>query len=164
MTSNYNVQERTVSSQGTVQRESLAYSHLWWAGLLAALVAAVANLVILVVARNLLDIPVMAPAMPASAEMAPLSAIAIIIASVIPAIGATILLAVLGKFLEYPIRVFWIISVVFLLISFTSPLNLPVDIASKVTLSLMHLIAAVAIVGVLTTLPRAWTQDQAAER
>jgi hypothetical protein len=154
MTSNYNVQERTVSSASSVQREHIAYGRLWWAGLLAAVIAAVANLIVLVVTQNLLGIPVMAPATPGSPELAPLSAIAVITASVVPAIGATILLAILGKFLEHPIRVFWIISVVFLLISFISPLTLPVGIATKITLSLMHLVAALAIVEVLTLIAR----------
>jgi len=137
-----------------VKTERISFSRLLWVGPAAGVVAAVANLIVFVVAQNLVGIMLLGPAGPGSMEMIPIPAIMVVIMSVIPAIGATILLAVLGKFLARPIRVFWIISVVFLLISFASPLGLPVNVAVKVTLNLMHVVAAVAIVGILTTLGR----------
>jgi hypothetical protein len=51
-------------------------------------------------------------------------------------------------------RLLWIISAVFLILSFFPPLGLPVSTAVKVVLNLMHVVAAAAIVGVLTTLGR----------
>lgn len=140
------------TSNAKTQRTS--FSRLLWVGPLAAVIAAVANLLVFVIAQNLLGIALMGPAGPGSTEMAPLPAAAVVISSVVPAIGATVLLAVLGKFLVRPIPVFRIISVVLLILSFAGPLSLPVDVAAKLTLSLMHLVAAVAIVGVLTTLGR----------
>lgn len=134
--------------------ERISFSRLLWVGPLAAVIAAVANLIVFVIAQNLLGITLMGPAGPGSTEMVPMPAIAVVIMSVIPAIGATTLLAVLGKFLARPTRVFWIISLIFLLLSFVTPLGLPVSVAVKVTLELMHVVAAVAIVGVLTTLGR----------
>ena len=72
--------------------------------------------------------------------------------NIVPAIGATILLAVLGKFLSRPFRVFWIISVVAFLVSYMLPLTLPAGVvtSTKIGLGLMHISAAVVIVGVLT--------------
>ena len=143
----------TLTASNT-KTERISFSRLLWVGPVAAVVAAMANLIVFIIVKNLLGIPLMGPSGPGSTEMAPLPAVAVIIASIVPAIAATILLAVLSKFLARPIRVFWIISVVFLLISFASPLGLPVDVATKVTLELMHIVAAVAIVGGLTTLGR----------
>jgi hypothetical protein len=78
----------------------------------------------------------------------------VVIASVVPAIAATVFLAILGKFAPRPILVFRIISVVFLLVSFGGPLSLPVDISTKVALSVMHVVAGAVIVGMLTMLGR----------
>jgi len=72
-------------------------------------------------------------------------------ASFIPAIGAGVLLAILGRFTKNPVQIFQIIAVVFLLLSFASPLGLPVSITSKIALELMHLIAGVAITWALST-------------
>ncbi len=52
------------------------------------------------------------------------------------------------------------VSVVVLLLSFWGLLSVPVDAATKVALSVMHVVAAAAIVGVLTTLSRAQKQYQ----
>jgi hypothetical protein len=141
-------------STANVKTERVSFSRLLWVGPLAAVVAAVANLIVFVIVQSLLGITLMGPAGPGSTEMAPLPATAVIISSAVPAVAATLLLAVLGKFLAHPIRVFWIVSVVVLLLSFAGPLGLPVDAATKIILSLMHGVAAVAIVGVLTTLGR----------
>lgn len=134
--------------------ERISFSRLLWVGPLAGVVAAVANLIVYVIVQNLFGMTLMGPSGPGSTEMAPLPAAAIIIASLIPALVATILLALLGLFLARPILVFWIVSVVFLLISFMGPLDLPVNTATKVILNLMHVVAAIPIVGILTTLGR----------
>ena len=90
------------------------------------------------------------------AALEALPATMVIIASAVPAVGATILLAILGKFLAQPIRIFWIISVLFLAISFAGPFTLPATVAllTKIGLALMHVVAGAAIVGILTTLGR----------
>jgi len=79
-----------------------------------------------------------------------------IVSSVIPAVAATVLFALLGKFLSSPIRVFTIISLIVLLISLAPPLTIPAEVAvsTKVGLAVMHIIAAAVPVGVLTWLGR----------
>ena len=91
-----------------------------------------------------------------SGPLRALPAALIIIFNVVPAIGATILLAILGKVLSRPIRVFWIISAVVFVLSFVLPLGLPSSVASstRIGLSVMHPTAGAVIVGVLTTLGR----------
>jgi hypothetical protein len=145
----------TLTASKTIKQERVSYSRLLWVGPVAAVTAAIANLVVFLIVQNLLEITLIGPAGPGSTEMAPLPAIAVIIASIVPAVAATLLLAVLGKFLARPIQTFWIISIVFLILSFAPPLGLPVDAATKVVMGLMHVVAAIAIVGVLTAFGRA---------
>ncbi len=129
---------------------------LWWVGLVAAVGAATANLTFFWITKGVFDIPYLIPMGGPSGPLGALPAVLIIIFNVVPAIGATILLAILGKVLSRPIRAFWIISVVVFAISFILPLTLPATVATStiVSLSLMHPIAGAVIVGVLTTLGR----------
>jgi hypothetical protein len=75
-------------------------------------------------------------------------------ASVAGAVGAAAIFAVIGRFTRRPIRIFWGVATVGLLLSF-----LPIALAgatgsSAGTLALMHVVAAVSNVGLLTTLGR----------
>jgi hypothetical protein len=75
-------------------------------------------------------------------------------ASVAGAVGAAAIFAVIGRFTRRPIRIFWGVAAVGLLLSF-----LPIALAgatgsSAGTLALMHVVAAVTNVGLLTTLGR----------
>lgn len=142
----------TTSSQ---EQQVVSISKLWWVGLVAAAGAAIANLILFLITRGL-GIPYAMPLQGPDAALEPLPASMVIIASAVPAIGATILLAILVKFLAQPIRVFWIITAVFLVISFAGPLTLPATVAlsTKIGLTLMHVVAWAVIVGILTTLGR----------
>jgi hypothetical protein len=75
-------------------------------------------------------------------------------ASVAGAVGAAVIFAVIGRFTRRPIRLFWGIAAVGLLLSF-----LPIALAgatgsSAGTLAPMHVVAAATNVGLLTTLDR----------
>ncbi len=144
------------SSKGeeSYQRESIDIRRLLWAGPLAAIIAAGANLVVYLVAQGLLGVVLLAPAQPGAAEFVPMPATAVIIMSIIPALGATLLLAILSKVVARPIRTFWIIAAVVLLLSFITPFSLPITWDAIITLELMHVIAALVIVGILTTVGR----------
>jgi hypothetical protein len=139
----------TTSSQ---DQQVVPISKLWWVGLVAAAGAAIANLILFLITRGL-GIPYIMPLQGPDAALEALPASMVIIASVVPAIGATILFAILGKFLAQPIRVFWIIAAVFLVISFAGPFTFPTAVAlsTKIGLTLMHVVAGAAIVGILTT-------------
>jgi hypothetical protein len=143
-----------MASTGVVSNrvERVAVRRLPVAALIAAAVAVVANLVIFFLAGAFVPLEVQAGG-PGSPVM-PLTAVPVIVTSALPAFGAAVLLALLGRFLSRPHLIFMIIAIVFLLLSFGGPLSLQVNTGSKVVLSLMHVVAAVAIVGVLNTMGR----------
>ncbi|KZK16571.1 DUF6069 family protein [Meiothermus taiwanensis] len=121
---------------------------IWWAALLGGGLAAGGNLLVFAIA-NVLGANLQVPSAPGSTTLVPLTAGQVIWASLIPALFAGGLLAILGRFARNPWPVFLGISGVFLLLSFGGPLNIPADTTTKLVLNLMHVVAAVAIVGAL---------------
>ena len=75
-------------------------------------------------------------------------------ASVAGAVGAAAIFAVIGRFTRRPIRIFWGVATVGLLLSFLPIALAGVTGSSAGTLALMHVVAAVTNVGLLTTLGR----------
>ena len=76
----------------------------------------------------------------------------VISSTVADAVGATVVFALLARFTRRPVTIFRIVAVVVLLLSFVTPLALPgAPLSLVLTLELMHVLAAVIIVGVLTT-------------
>ncbi len=142
----------TVANQTLNKQQIAPISKLWWVGIVAGVVSAVGNLIfffITSVAGISYMIPIENPDV-----LEPLPATVVAIASFVPAIGATILFALLGRFLSQGVRIFTIISIVFLVLSFAMPFTLPaaVPMATKIALNVMHVISGVAIVGVLLKL------------
>ncbi|MDP9475122.1 MAG: DUF6069 family protein [Actinomycetota bacterium] len=75
-------------------------------------------------------------------------------ASAIGAVGAAVVLGVIGRFSRRPVRVFRVTALVVLLLSLV-PIPLQgVDGPSAGALTLMHVVVAATVVGVLTTTPR----------
>lgn len=134
--------------------EGVATRKLWWVALAAGVVAFISNLIVFFVAQNILGLSLMIPPPSDNTVLEPLSVGLLFVTNIVPAIGATILLAILARFVARPFRVFQIIAAVFLLVSFGGPISLPVETSTIVVLSVMHVVAAVAIVGVLTRLAR----------
>jgi hypothetical protein len=135
----------------TNQTKRIDLGRLWWASPLAGLAAAAANVVIYLIASAAGAIPqtVLVPGL-----NLPITAMPVILNSFVPAILAGALLAVLNRFARSPVRLFRIIAVVLLLLSFLNPFTIPgAPLAMILTLDLMHVVAAAIIVGVLTTLP-----------
>ena len=131
-------------------------SKLWRIGLIAAVGASSANLVYFWITKAIFGIPYIIPMGGPSGPLEPLPAGVIVFLTVVPAVGATLLLALLGKYVARPIRLFWILSGVIFVLSFMLPLTLPSSIATstKIGLSLMHPTTWVVIAGVLTILGR----------
>jgi hypothetical protein len=135
--------------------EGVAVPKLLWAAPIAGLTAFIANLVIYYVGQNLLGVSLMIPQSPGSGTaLVPLTIGPILGASIVPAIGAAVLLAVLGRFVNRPFRVFQIIAAVFLLLSFGGPLFLPVGGTEKIVMASMHLATAAAVVAILSVFGR----------
>jgi hypothetical protein len=72
--------------------------------------------------------------------------------SVAGAVGAAIIFAVIGRFTRRPIRAFWGIAAVGLLLSFLPIAFAGVTGSSAGALALMHMVAAATNVGLLTAL------------
>jgi len=143
----------TVISSTTLQNKPIAIRRLVWVGPLAAIVAGAANLVVFAFEKAALGIS-FTLAMQPGAAAAPLPAAMVFVESVIPALAAAVLLALLVKFTARPVLIFQIVSAVFLLMSFGGPLAVPADTLTKLGLISLHIVAAVVIVGLLTTLAR----------
>ena len=144
------------ASSSTQGEQIIPMGKLWRVGLIAAAGASFANLVLFWITKGLFGIPYIIPMGGPSGPLEPMPAGVIIFLSVVSAVGATILLALLGKFRARPIRLFWIISGVLFVLSFMMPLTLPASVttSTKIGLGLMHPIAWGVIAGVLTTLGR----------
>ena len=113
-------------------------------GLLAAVLAAVANALVLVIASSLFGAVVVPPD-----EVLTLGPV--VAASAIGAVGAAAVFGVVGRFSRRPIRVFRVIALVVLLLSLV-PIPLQgIAGPSAGALALMHVLAAAIVVGVLTT-------------
>ena len=121
-------------------------------GAVAGVVAAVLNAVVYLVASFV-------GAIPQSVEIpntgGPLPLGAVVGFSFVPAVLAAGLLAILGRFTRRPFRVFTIIAVALFVVSLYTPFSIPgAPVAMILALEIMHAVAAVVIVGVLTRMGR----------
>jgi uncharacterized protein DUF6069 len=118
---------------------------LFRVGVLAAVLSASANALVLVIASSLLGAVVIPPDGTVTFGQ-------VVGASVTGAVGAAAIFAIIGRFTRRPIRLFWGVAAVGLFLSF-----LPIALAgatgsSAGVLALMHVVAAATNVGLLTTL------------
>ena len=118
----------------------------------AGVIAAVLNAVVYLVSSALGAIPLDVE-IPNTGGPLPLGAV--IGFSFVPALLAAGFLALLGRFVRRPIRVFAVVAVVVFLLSLYTPFSIPdAPFAMILALELMHAVATIVIVGVLTTLGR----------
>jgi hypothetical protein len=123
--------------------ERIRAGRLFRIGVLAAVFSATANSVVLAVASSLFGPVVIPPDEAVTSDQ-------VMAASVAGAVGAAVIFAIIGRFTRCPVRVFWGIAAVGLLLSF-----LPISLAgvtgsSAGTLAFMHVVAAATNVGLLT--------------
>ncbi len=134
----------------SLNNDRVAPRKLLWAAPLAGLAAAAGNLAVFGLAKGLLALPLAMPAMGPN-PAAPLGLAQVIIASILPALAAALLLALLGRFSRRPVRLFQIIAGVGLVLSLGAPLTLAADLATRLVLLSMHLVASLATTAVLST-------------
>jgi hypothetical protein len=127
---------------------------VWQTGLLAVVVAAVLNLIVYLVAAAL-NVPfnITPPGMPA-----PPFAMAVIFATAIGILLGTLLFQVMPRFSKKPVSTWRMVAIIALVLSFAQPLLLmtgamgpAAPISTVVVLELMHLIAGVVTIYLLTT-------------
>jgi hypothetical protein len=130
----------------------LAWSRLLWVAPLSALAAALANGLVYLVGSAVGAIPsdfvISGPGTPLTMGM-------VVGTTVVPAFLAAVVFALLGRFTRRPVRNFVVVSAVLLVLSFVTPLTIPgAPVSMVLALELMHIVAAVVIVGGLTALAR----------
>jgi hypothetical protein len=137
-------------SSSSLSGERIAWGRLWLMGLFAIVAAVVVNVLVDVLALSLLPIPAMFMAL-----RSPIY----IIYTVIGAVGAVLVFALIARFSRRPIRLFHIVALIVLVISFGPDLwLLTMPFASGVgvgVLIAMHITTYAVMVGVLTTTTRA---------
>lgn len=131
--------------------ERIDYRRLVWVAPLAAAVAAVANVALYFIADALGAFPDTVQ-LPNGQALGPGPVIGVTIMGVV---AAAIVFAVLGRFSARPIRLFRIVALVALVLSFAPTFGIAGAGAAYIgSLLLMHVIAALAAVGFFTTLAR----------
>jgi hypothetical protein len=139
-----------------LQTERVVMGRLWWVGLLAMGVSITANLVVRLAALAVFDV---------HPEFAPLAGVGpTMVFTTLGVLGAVVVFAVLGRFARRPLRVFRVVAVLVLVLSFLPDFwllaardRLPfpgTTLASVATLMFMHVVAAAIAVGMLTTTGR----------
>ena len=137
-----------------VSNEKIAYGKLLWVALLAAITAAVVNVLIYFAASGLGTIP-RSILIPTPTGEHPLTVAPVAVSSVVGAIGAAIVLAIIGLFAPRPIRLFRVVAIIVLVLSFAMPLTIPgAPVAMILSLEVMHVVGWALIVGILTTMAR----------
>ena len=135
-----------------VYSEQVAVKRLLWAAPLVAVSAAAANAAVYFVASVLgmmsRDFVVQGSG--------PLTLAPVVFSSLVGAVGAAVIFAIVALLARRPLRTFRIVAAVGLVLSFAAPLTIPeAPLSMILVLELMHVVAAVIIVGILTTLARA---------
>ena len=116
-------------------------------GVLAAVLSASANALVLAISSSLIGVVVIPPDGVVTFGQ-------VVGASVAGTVGPAAIFAVIGRFTRRPIRIFWGVATVGLLLSFLPIALAGVTGSSARTLAAMHVVAAVTNVGLLTTLGR----------
>lgn len=130
---------------------------LWLIVLLAIVVATTANVIFYFILTGLLGVGLMFPSQTPARELAPMPVYDVIVFSIIFSSAAGVVFVLVSHFARRPIKTFLIISVVVLFLSFAMPLKIPsppVAMVDKLSLVMMHVVGAIAVVGVLVGLSR----------
>ena len=133
----------------TVQFAGPPTNRPWWQiGMIAAAVTVAATLAVYLVATILLGQELLVENPSGGAQMA-IGPAQIIPFTVIPALLATLLAASLARRIRSPRRLFVGIALVLLVVSFLSPFALEASTGTRLTLELLHVVAAFGIVGTI---------------
>jgi Family of unknown function (DUF6069) len=144
----------TTLTSSSIQQERVALGRLWWVTLLTIVAASAANLVVYLMAIALFEGP---------RNFALLTPVSIVVSIAVGVGAAAIAYALIGRFSKRPIRVFRIVAVVALVLSFASPISAayvfpPSDAPDAITVGFlfaMHVVAAIITIGLFTTMARA---------
>ncbi len=137
------------NSQSRSLPEKVATGKLLRAGIIAALGAVIVNSLIFVFTTGVFKLNIVLPTDGSALSLPP-----IIFTSVLGVVGAGVVYYALGRFTSRPVTIFWIVGVVFLIVSFLPNLFASINTESKLTLSLMHVVVAAFSLVLFTTVAR----------
>ena len=140
-------------------REHVALYKLWWVGPLAIISAALANTVIRTIAVAFFGV---------SETFQYFQVASVISNTIVYLLLALIAFALVSRFTHRPIRFYRVLALVALLVSFLMPVLalsglLPItgmNVPIFWTMIVMHVVSAVIVVGLLTTLTREQTKEE----
>ena len=142
------VDTRLVRSNNPVRSEHVVWGRLVPAGALALVLATAANALVYLVASSL-------GAMPQNVDangQGPITLPMVVAMSAVGAVAGTLVYALVGRLARRPVRAFHLVALIALVLSLAGPLTIPGAPAAMVAaLLMMHIFAAVAVVGLLTT-------------
>ncbi|MFN8632753.1 MAG: DUF6069 family protein [Chloroflexota bacterium] len=138
--------------RSTQQCNEVVGDSLWWAAMLAIGIASVANALIYALA-SLFGVELRVALIPGQPPQ-PLALGLVVFTTVLAALLATGLLAVLLRVTDRPVRTLQWIALVVLVLSLAGPLFQAVGATATLLLILMHLMTAGVVVGVLSTVRR----------
>ncbi len=142
----------TVSNEPTSR---IALSKIAVGTIVGALAAAAVNAVVFFIADAAGSFPEDVLVESPGGDLAPIGVGTVILATIFQLVVAGIVFAVISRFSARPIRLFWYVAMVVLVLSFALPFTIsdaPGDMI--VALLLMHLLAAVIGVGIMTRVAR----------
>ena len=134
--------------------ERVAMGRIWWVGLLAIVASSIANVIVREIGVALGTIPL---------EIPNFEVPGVVISTVIQVGLGVIVFALIARFARRPIRTFTIVAIAALLLSFLNPIFAtmgmipgvpPIGVDTMLTLMVMHIVAGVITIGLLTTLTR----------
>jgi hypothetical protein len=138
----------------SVDSEGISYTRLFWAALLAVLLAAVTNALVYFAASGL-GIVSRGVLLPSPMGLSPLTVGMVVTASVVGTIGGALVFAIIGLLARRPVRLFRIVAAVVLVLSLVPPTTIPgVPLVMRITLGVMHVVTWAVSVGLLTALAR----------
>jgi uncharacterized protein DUF6069 len=139
---------------GSPSRTALPAGPVWRAGLLAALAATAANVVLWLVLQQLLDAGLQIPVRPNSDELQSLPLVPVVAITLLPALLGVVLLWLLTRRGPAGVGQWTVVAAVFGVLSSLPALGIDVSLARRLGLVLFHLLAtAVMIVVVRRQLP-----------
>jgi hypothetical protein len=129
-------------------------TNIWLLALIGGAIGAAINSLIALVFPSLTGQPLQAPN-PATQVLENMPLVAVIMASIVPSFAAAGVLLLLRRFTANGTQIFQILGVVLALLSCLPAFGMPITTEVKIVLSIMHLVAAAAIVLTLTRLQKA---------
>lgn len=123
------------------------FGRLLIVGLAVGAVAAVVNVLIFLVTKAAFSLPFIIPMDPSQPPQE-LPVFALIVASLVPALGAGVFYGLLGRFARSrATTIFLAVSVGFVLLSLLGPMSLPIDLGTRLVLALLHITTGTIITG-----------------